>query len=39
MVAVYVVVLIIPVALAFFSAARLLGLVPIHEYEPQRELI
>ncbi len=39
MVAIYVVVLIIPVALAFFSAARLLGLVPIHEYETQRELI
>jgi TRAP-type transport system small permease protein len=39
MVAIYVVVLIIPVSLAFFSLARLLGIVRGGEYETQRELI
>jgi TRAP-type C4-dicarboxylate transport system permease small subunit len=39
MVWIYVVVLIIPVSLAFFSLARLLGIVRGGEYETQKELV
>jgi hypothetical protein len=39
MVWIYVVVLIIPISLAFFSLMRLLGVVRAAEYETGRELI